>query len=125
MSAMGTVQLRPSPPMALPSFHAKRANENIDTSSPTAIDSAVVVATRVNVQGFSTVAVFGRQVHVRVTGALMERAAFAAALAAGGLGAAGLEVGQATLEDVFLELVGRGRGVVADDAAAGAAGGAG
>ncbi|TNF38270.1 MAG: ABC transporter ATP-binding protein [Deltaproteobacteria bacterium] len=53
--------------------------------------------------------VFGREVHVRVTGPLADRDAFSGALRAAGLGALRLEESQATLEDVFLELVGRGR----------------
>ena len=61
--------------------------------------------------GVPAVAVFGRQVHVRLDGPLAPRPALAAALAAAGLGAPRLEPSEATLEDVFLELVGRGRGV--------------
>jgi len=55
------------------------------------------------------VQVFGRQVHVRVTGPLADHDAFLAALRDAGLSHTRLEESQATLEDVFLELVGRGR----------------
>jgi len=74
------------------------------------VDRGDVVAALAGRGDVRAVAVFGRQVHVRVTGALAARDAFEAALVAGGLAVTGLAPSQATLEDVFLELVGRGRG---------------
>jgi ABC-2 type transport system ATP-binding protein len=58
--------------------------------------------------GVRAVAPFGAALHVRVDGARLDAAAVAAALAAGGAEAPQVEVGAASLEDVFLAVVERG-----------------
>jgi ABC-2 type transport system ATP-binding protein len=58
--------------------------------------------------GVRAVAPFGAALHVRVDPASLDAAAVAAALAAGGAEAPQVEVGAASLEDVFLAVVERG-----------------